>query len=436
MSNLTTGRRLVPRAGEAHLTPARYLPFKSFGHGSLYYSVQTVDQAYQGSPWASEERLTIGPELALIQDVPGDQGGKVRLSIDKSLLDDEARTVTPATGYNVWRLVPSAAVARAVAREGRALEPARATARLQGDSVRPGAGPRAEERPATDAAEATDLALIEWNGRTFTHSAGQSIASPFPAGTWEILGSFFATQQPNYVFVASTLADSGSSGPNTESFIVTVHTTTPSMWFASPPASGRSVDNIPPAPPVGLTAAHHTGSGNQLSWQPSAENDFAGFRVYRGTSPGFVADPSTLAASVTNPAWTDPSYDAPIVFYKVSTLDDAGNESAAVPPTTLVATEGTGLPLEFALHAAAPNPSGARMRIGFALPSAQRVRLEVFDAAGRLVRTLVDGELPAGEHEARWHGENASGHRTGAGMFFLRLRAGSFEATRRVVRIE
>ena len=79
---------------------------------------------------------------------------------------------------------------------------------------------------------------------------------------------------------------SSSDGVNDQTYMVTVHTTTPSVWFASLPVSGHSVDNIAPAPPVGLAAAYHTGSGNHLSWQPAPETDFESFRIYRGSSPG------------------------------------------------------------------------------------------------------------------------------------------------------
>ena len=47
---------------------------------------------------------------------------------------------------------------------------------------------------------------------------------------------------------------------------------------------------------------------------------------------------------------------------------------------------------------AAPNPAVGSARISFETPTAGRVSLQVFDATGRLVRTLVDAERPAGPH--------------------------------------
>ncbi len=390
MSNLSNGRRMIPRCGATH--GVRTIPLTAIGHGSLYWSAQTVDRGFLGSSWASERVFTPGPRITQIKDVPGDQGGHLRLTLDKSMLDDDANSTYPASGYDVWRLVPPGAMTQTIAREGVA----------------------ATARPGADAT--TGLERIEWKGRSFTRSQGVTIASPFPAGTWEIVGSYYATQQPTYLVASTTLADSGVAGIHDETFIVTVHTTTPSVWFASLPVSGHSVDNLAPSSPTGLTAAHHTGSGNQLAWQPAPEPDFGAFHVYRGNTPGFVPGPSNLVASVTNPSWTDPSYDSPVVYYRVSTLDHAGNESPAVAPGSTTAVDAPDVPLEFALLASSPNPFAGDTRIGFALPRATDVRLEVF----------------AGKHEARWSGADQAGRRVEAGLYFYRLRAGTFTASRRV----
>ncbi len=57
------------------------------------------------------------------------------------------------------------------------------------------------------------------------------------------------------------------------------------------------------------------------------------------------------------------------------------------------------------------------------MPEASRVTLEVFDTAGRRVRTLTDAVYPAGEHAVRWDGATAPGRVPAAGVYLLRLRA-------------
>lgn len=59
------------------------------------------------------------------------------------------------------------------------------------------------------------------------------------------------------------------------------------------------------------------------------------------------------------------------------------------------------------------NPSNEIM---FSLPEHGFVRIRMYDAIGRVVQTLVDGELPAGSHRTRWESKG-----TASGIYFLRL---------------
>ena len=69
----------------------------------------------------------------------------------------------------------------------------------------------------------------------------------------------------------------------------------------------------------------------------------------------------------------------------------------------------------------APNPTAAATVVRFALPAAGHARLRVYDLAGRLVRDLAGGELPAGSHSIHWDGLDTRGQLTSAGIFLVRL---------------
>lgn len=71
--------------------------------------------------------------------------------------------------------------------------------------------------------------------------------------------------------------------------------------------------------------------------------------------------------------------------------------------------------------AAAPNPMSGSGEIRFVIPEAGPVRLVLFDAAGRRVRTIVDGMLPAGAHFEPWDGRNDQGASLGTGIYFVRM---------------
>jgi hypothetical protein len=85
-------------------------------------------------------------------------------------------------------------------------------------------------------------------------------------------------------------------------------------------------------------------------------------------------------------------------------------------------------PSSFALSQNYPNPFNPSTIITFALPTKSFVTLKIFDILGREITTLISKELSAGNHEWEW---NATGFVSG--VYFYRLQAGSFTATKKVV---
>ena len=74
------------------------------------------------------------------------------------------------------------------------------------------------------------------------------------------------------------------------------------------------------------------------------------------------------------------------------------------------------------LHQNAPNPFNPRTTIRYDLPvDAGRVRLRLYDAAGRLVRTLVDGPQGAGAQSVVWNGRDDGGRPVATGVYFCEL---------------
>ena len=95
----------------------------------------------------------------------------------------------------------------------------------------------------------------------------------------------------------------------------------------------------------------------------------------------------------------------------------------------LAATEE--VPVRPALFQNYPNPFNrvTTIRYGLAEASAE-VILEVYDVLGKRVATLVQREGAAGYHAVVWDGRNDARGALASGVYFLRMRAGSFVATR------
>jgi len=76
------------------------------------------------------------------------------------------------------------------------------------------------------------------------------------------------------------------------------------------------------------------------------------------------------------------------------------------------------------LHGAAPNPFNPATSISFSLNSnVSTASLRVYDVGGRLVKTLYQGSLPAGENQIIWRGDDATGRAVASGVYYARLEA-------------
>jgi len=68
-----------------------------------------------------------------------------------------------------------------------------------------------------------------------------------------------------------------------------------------------------------------------------------------------------------------------------------------------------------------PNPFNPATRIDFSVPSAGRTTLRIYDADGRVVRTLIDEPRSTGNYFVYWDGKNDSGSRMASGVYFYEL---------------
>jgi hypothetical protein len=102
------------------------------------------------------------------------------------------------------------------------------------------------------------------------------------------------------------------------------------------------------------------------------------------------------------------------------------------PALTAVSPARTGAP-SFTLLDAAPNPFDNETLLRWELSRSARVRVDVYDVAGRRVTTLLDGERAAGAGDLRWSGRDINGRALATGVYFVRMQAAGETRTRRVV---
>lgn len=80
-----------------------------------------------------------------------------------------------------------------------------------------------------------------------------------------------------------------------------------------------------------------------------------------------------------------------------------------------------------------PNPTGLRATIDYTIGRAGMARLEIVDASARLVRTLHNGGLAAGDYRSTWDGLDNTGRFVPAGVYYVRLVADRTLASRLTV---
>jgi hypothetical protein len=84
-----------------------------------------------------------------------------------------------------------------------------------------------------------------------------------------------------------------------------------------------------------------------------------------------------------------------------------------------------------------PNPFNPSTTIAYTVPgpstSRHNVVLRVYDVRGGLVRTLVNGPVEGGRHEAAWDGTNNRGEQVSSGVYFARFASGGYSDVRKMV---
>jgi len=87
----------------------------------------------------------------------------------------------------------------------------------------------------------------------------------------------------------------------------------------------------------------------------------------------------------------------------------------------------------FSLKEAVPNPFKGATEIGFAVASEVVVNLSVYDVSGKLVKKILNEKLLLCEYRVTWDGRDESGRPVRNGVYFVRITAGEFSASRKLL---
>ncbi|MBI4721775.1 MAG: T9SS type A sorting domain-containing protein, partial [Candidatus Stahlbacteria bacterium] len=94
------------------------------------------------------------------------------------------------------------------------------------------------------------------------------------------------------------------------------------------------------------------------------------------------------------------------------------------------------MPKELYLGQGRPNPSCKEVVIRYGLPIESEVQLKIYDTAGKLVKVLVEGNKKGGYYEVIWGGIDNLDRRTGAGIYFCKLKVGDKVLVNKLIYLE
>ena len=307
--------------------------------------VQRVEGRY--GYWGRPE-----PILDVVKDNKNDQGGKVVLNWRPSGRD--VLNQQTIYSYSIWRAL-DVAPAQALLASGNAT---------------------VIDTPSSKKASAKGRTL--WIER-----------APQTSYYWELVGSVTANYSEAYSYLASTRQDSVATNPATTYFRVVAETYSQFYNWPSNVLSGRSVDNIAPDAPLFLTA-QRVASDVHLKWNRVHVSDLKNYSVYRKTSTGVTPIPANFLATDTDTVLVDASAPTSALYYIVTATDVHQNQGKQSNEANVSAATNVGnLPPITALtvlqNRPTPFTSETQMEIG--LPAAGSIHIDVYDVAGRRVRS-------------------------------------------------
>jgi len=174
-----------------------------------------------------------------------------------------------------------------------------------------------------------------------------------------------------------------------------------------------------------------------VEWQTAAEINTAGFNVFRSreSNNGFEKVNEQLISAQGHESkgaaytYIDSPDSGGDIYYKLETveLNGAGYYSrhTSVQFNANVLSQSR-QPMDFMLFQNYPNPFNPTTTIAYAVPTAENVKLVLFDMQGRMVRNLINNPHQPGTHRVVWDGRNDRGELAPSGIYVYQMSAGDY----------
>jgi len=171
-----------------------------------------------------------------------------------------------------------------------------------------------------------------------------------------------------------------------------------------------------------------------LFWNAPVEPEYpvAGYNVFRRINAGHYEQ---LQMVNTN-GFSETLSDLGTYHYYVEAVYAQGVSAGSAPVSfeyPYMGNDDPVVPMVTALYQNYPNPFNPETTFNFSLKEAGKVRLDIYNLRGQLVRCLVNGNLNRGIHNLVWNGKDTNGRSVGSGVYLYRLETKDYSSTRKAM---
>lgn len=183
----------------------------------------------------------------------------------------------------------------------------------------------------------------------------------------------------------------------------------------------------------------------QLDWITQSETGVSGYYIYRNSSENLTAAavvstfiPAENTSSEQSYRFTDEEVTPGTWYYWLQNVDMNGQSAFHGSISVMLSDDNDNttpptIPTLTSLNSIYPNPFNPVTTIAFGLAKAEQVRIDIYNIKGAKVHTIVSGNLNGGTYRQVWNGTDDNGLALTSGIYFLRMTAGRYTSTAKLV---
>jgi hypothetical protein len=165
-----------------------------------------------------------------------------------------------------------------------------------------------------------------------------------------------------------------------------------------------------------------------LNWSTASELNNYGFDIERSSGNGWEKVGYTKGNgtinSISSYNFEDKNLNSGKYSYRLKQLDYNGNYEYYYLNNEI----SVGVPGEFSLKQNYPNPFNPVTKIDFDIPENSMVSLKIYDLNGRMIKTLLNGDLNSGYYSIDFDASSLP-----SGVYYYRIESGNFISTKKLI---